>query len=61
MSGSWPIVTLDVIWVTVLTLASWAVSTRFAHGEGARLALYVPVTAVVLFVFTALPLRYFLL
>jgi diguanylate cyclase (GGDEF)-like protein len=61
MSGSWPIIALDVIWVTVLTLAGWAVTTHFAEGEGARLALYIPVTAVGLFVFTALPLRYFLL
>jgi diguanylate cyclase (GGDEF)-like protein len=61
MSGSWPIIALDVIWVTVLTLASWAVTTHFASGEGSRLLLGVPVTAVALFVFTALPLRYFLL
>jgi diguanylate cyclase (GGDEF)-like protein len=61
MSGSWPIIALDVIWVTVLTLASWAVSTYFVHDEGARVAIYIPVTAVALFVFTALPLRYFLL
>jgi diguanylate cyclase (GGDEF)-like protein len=61
MSGSWPMIVLDVVWVTGVTLACWAVVNQLFDTPVSRALAYGIVTSVVILVFTALPLRYFLL
>ena len=61
MSGSWPIILMDVVWVVaVTTVCWWVVAAKVADGPG-RFAWYVVSAVVAMFVVTALPLRYFLL
>ena len=60
MSGSWTMILLDVVWVTTLTLGCWTLAQAMFHG-GAVIAAYCIAAALALFLFTALPLRYFLL
>jgi diguanylate cyclase (GGDEF)-like protein len=61
MSGTWLMVTLDVIWVTAITLGCWLVVATAVDGDVARAVGYTLVAGVVLFCVTALPLRFFLL
>jgi len=61
MSGTWPIIILDVAWVILVTLGCWLLVDRLITGNVARAFAYVGITGVALFVFTALPLRFFLM
>lgn len=60
MSGTWPIVMLDVAWVVVVSLISLGVAHGLADGPRA-LVVYIVVGGLAMFVLTALPLRHFLL
>jgi diguanylate cyclase (GGDEF)-like protein len=61
MSGTWPMIALDVGWVITLTLACWIGVAATVEGSAARALAYVVVASIALFTFTAVPLRYFLL
>ncbi len=61
MSATWPIIVLDVAWVTLLSLGSWLAVSAVVDGTLARAIAFVVAAGLVLFVCTALPLRYFLL
>lgn len=60
MSGTWPIIVLDVAWVVVVSLVSFRVAYRVADGPWAVVA-YVVLSSVAMFLLTAVPLRYFLM
>jgi diguanylate cyclase (GGDEF)-like protein len=61
MSGTWLMVALDVAWVTTITLACWLAVAAVVEGDAARAVAYPLVVGLVLFISTAIPLRYFLL
>lgn len=60
MSGTWPIIALDVLWVVVVSLGSFGAASLVADGR-AVLVAYVVIASPAMFLLTALPLRHFLL
>jgi diguanylate cyclase (GGDEF)-like protein len=60
MSGSWPMILLNIAWVMTVTAASGALALRVSEGWSA-LAAYGAIASIALFLLAALPLRYFLL
>jgi diguanylate cyclase (GGDEF)-like protein len=60
MSGTWPMVLVNVASVVLLTMACFAASIALADGMGTFYA-YAAIGSVAIFVVVALPLRYFLL
>jgi len=60
VSGTWPIIALDVVWVVLVSVASFGVAGAIVGGSWSPVAQVV-VAGVALFVLTALPMRHFLL
>jgi len=62
MSGSWPMIGLNVVSVLLVTIGCWLAAEAIASDVWARaLALYVALAGTALFVLVALPLRFFLM
>lgn len=61
MSGTWPMVTLNVLWVVGLTTALWLVADAATSGMTAQVLVYMAASGALLLGITGAPLRYFLL
>jgi diguanylate cyclase (GGDEF)-like protein len=60
VSGTWPMIALDVVWVLLVSVTSFGVAGAIVGGSWSPVAQVV-VAAVALFVLTALPMRHCLL
>lgn len=60
VSGTWPIIALDVVWVVLVSVTSSGVAGAIVGGSWSPVAQVI-VAGVALFVLTALPMRHFLL
>ena len=60
VSGTWPIIALDVVWVVLVSAASFGITNAVVDGPWSSVADVV-VAGVALFVLAALPMRHFLL
>ncbi|MCB0955573.1 MAG: GGDEF domain-containing protein [Ilumatobacter sp.] len=61
MSGTWPMVILNVLWVVGLTMLAWFAADAATSGPMAEALVYAAVAGALLLGITGAPLRYFLL